>query len=184
MNILAIDPGFDTTGWAVFRCRPDQLPQTLNHALGLLHATGEICTSTADPDHVRLASLAQQMKNLLEAYFPVLVYLERPAYAGDYGGRRARRAEVNKLYMAIGALQAVIRGPQLFTVPAIRTPKDTRHQLLSHAAQVSRVSLPEGPRGGARQDQLDAIWLGCQALLERVAGDLRVFSPEVPAFLA
>ncbi len=164
MKLLAIDPGMDDTGYAVFLpcCRP----RTVNDALRALLESGTISTDTRDTDPERLASLGLQIRHLVEAHGPSLAAVEVPAYAGNYGGRQARRAGVNKLFQAIGAIFSRLAGVEVLTVPALNTKKETRHQLLDHAAQVIGVELPQGPRGGSREDEWDAIWIGVQTLLE------------------
>lgn len=164
---LAIDPGFDVTGWAVFRSGNLNLrPATLNDALGLLVDSGQVETSTADADAARLASLGIRIRQLCIEWDITTAYVELPAFEGSYTGGKERRAGVNKLYMALGVILSRIPG-EVIGLPAIRAPKETRHQLLEHAARVNGMELPAGPRGGAREDTWDAIWLGCQGLMER-----------------
>ena len=68
--------------------------------------------------------------------------------------------------MAIGAILANTGGVPVLEVRALTTPKETRHELLENAARMAGKELPVGPRGGKREDAWDAIWLGCQVLLE------------------
>lgn len=167
MKMIALDPGIDVTGWASFRSRgPPNTPNTLNEALRRLTGAGELTTTTSDPDHQRLFDLGLQVRNLVSGYGPDIVVVEVPAFIGDYGGRGERRAAVNRLYMALGAILGRLGGVEVVGRPAIRTPKETRHELLHTAARASGLELPYGPRGGAREDTWDAIWVGCEALLD------------------
>jgi hypothetical protein len=54
-------------------------------------------------------------------------------------------------------------------VPALTTPKETRQELLERSAEMVNIELPTGPRGGKMEDARDAIWIGCQAMLERTS---------------
>jgi hypothetical protein len=170
VNVLAFDPGFDDTGWAVFSLvRP---PGTLNEAVKRLRDSGTISTRPELADADRLFSLGLRVRNLIVEWDPVVAYVELPSFEGSYTGGKERRRGVNRLYMALGAILCRLHSGLVVGVPAIRSPKETRHQLLRHAAGVEGIDLPEGPRGGVREDEWDAIWLGASALLERGARDL------------
>ena len=164
MKILAIDPGFDVTGWAFFSW--DHRPLTLQDALDGLKRPGEISTATSEPLEYRLASIGFQASHLVGTIEPDAIVVEMPTFAGSYTGGRERRAGVNKLYMAIGALLSHFEGAPVFTRPAIKKPKAERHELLALAARSLSFELPTGPRGGERQDMWDAIWLGCEFILD------------------
>jgi len=169
MILLAIDPGFDVTGWAVFEFLGDRPPPaTLQDALRTWGGAGEIITTTEDTDARRLDILGGRVLQFVESHYrdPVTIAIELPAYSGTYGRDTASRASLNKLYMAIGAILANTGGVPVLEVRAITTPKETRHELLENAARMAGKVLPIGPRGGKREDAWDAIWLGCQVLLE------------------
>jgi len=165
MILLALDPGFDATGWAVFDLAAP--PRTLQDAVSGLKEAGEIITKPADPDALRLSQIGGQVHFLLTMWNPAGIAVEVPSYSGTYGRNTASRASLNKLFMAIGAILSRAPGERVLTVPALTTPKETRHELLANAARMVAKELPTGPRGGSREDAWDAIWLGCQVLLER-----------------
>jgi len=165
VKLIAFDPGFDVTGWAIFNpCRP---PDTLQSAVGALSECGEIRTELGDSHPQRISHLGSQVHFLLTIHNPDFVVLELPAYEGDYGNDRRRRPGVNKLYMAIGAIMAHTHGERVVTVKAPGQAKSFRHELLASAARMAEVELPEGPRGGVREDAWDAVWAGCSVLLEK-----------------
>ena len=163
MILLAIDPGFDVTGWAAFET--DGTPATLQDALKGLVDAGEIETNTKESNPERLEWLGMAI-NAFPTQHLDHIAIELPAYSGNFGNDAKRRGSVNKLYMAIGAILANTGGVPVLEVRAITTPKETRHELLANAARIARKVLPIGPRGGKREDAWDAIWLGCQVLLE------------------
>ena len=171
MILLAIDPGFDVTGWALFEHKGDRTPATLQDALRAWVDAGEITTDTksADPERLDILGLAFRAKVAVSE--PTHIAIEMPAYSGDYGNDPKRRKGVNKLYMAIGAILANTGGVPVLEVRALTTPKETRHELLANAARMAGEVLPVGPGGGKREDAWDAVWLGCQVLMEgRVRG--------------
>jgi Holliday junction resolvasome RuvABC endonuclease subunit len=164
--LLAIDPGLDVTGWALFKTNGHR-PATLNDALTRLCDSGQLITAPHETLSFRLAHLSVEVGHLAALRDPGWVAVEMPAYAGAYSGGRERQVSVGKLYMAIGAILAALDPRDVVQVPAIRQPKAVRHELLEAAAREALVALPTGPRGGAREDIWDAIWLGVTALMER-----------------
>jgi len=171
MILLAIDPGFDCTGWAVFDHKGDRIPSTLQDALRALSDCGEVVTDTGQTNSRRLCKLGLGFRTIKADLDLDAIAIEIPAYSGDYGNDAKRRGSVNKLYMAIGAILANTGGVPVLEVRALTTPKETRHELLDNAARMAGEVLPVGPRGGKREDAWDAVWLGCQVLMEgRVQG--------------
>lgn len=165
MRIVAIDPGIDITGLAALEYQEDA---TFDQAVGALVATGEATTSASDDMPSRLASLALQVRAFLVEHDPAVVVVEVPSFHGNYSHRNNRKS-VNKLYQSLGAILAQT-GSRTLCVPAPKSPKATRHQLLEYAAKVADVSLPRGRRGAKREDAWDAVWIGAQAI---ATGELR-----------
>jgi hypothetical protein len=176
MKLLAIDPGLATTGIAVFShpWRGDEYePKNVTEALACLVRSSELATDTSSSLAHRLGDIQFFLTTELELSEPDLIVVEDPPYSGDYGRHKGRgaRAGTNQLYMALGAILAAcgpFTGPYTPTELVMRHPsgrKEQRLELLSAAARSLKIKLPEGPRGGIRQDQLDAIWLGVAELL-------------------
>jgi len=169
--MIAIDPGLDCTGLARFRMSVTP-PRTLNAAVELLDSTGKISTQPGATIERRLGIIAHEISQLDGAQ---LIVVEVPPYDGPYTGDRRRQSGVTRLYMAIGAILggAACREPtslttmhdpdsgRVVTVPVITEAKSFRNGLLKAAG----CELPAGPRGGIEQDKADAIWIGCQWML-------------------
>lgn len=167
MKLLTFDPGFDVTGWATFHL--NSLPSTMQEIIAGLTDCGQIATDPKHPIHHRMHVLGMQVRTTVIGTDWDAIAIEMPAYSGDYGDNRGRRASVNKLYMAVGAILAHTAGEEVIPVPALTVPKETRHELLSRAAEMAGVELPTGPRGGKHEDAWDAIFLGCQLIMDRGA---------------
>lgn len=162
MKALAVDPGLDRIAGVVFDW-PDR-PRDMTSALrGMVEV--EFCETDPDQEiHKRLAKLVVWVWNCIAEHDVTVVIVEAPAKMGAYARHgKAQRANTDRYFMAFGALLA---GVQLSVAeciqrPADSTSKDMRLSLLQTAAKTAKVQLPEGPRGGARQDEIDAIWTGC-----------------------
>jgi hypothetical protein len=78
--------------------------------------------------------------------------------------------------MAIGAVMAGLGDADVHEMAPGKISKGQRWQHLHLLAKEARVPLPEGPRGGLLEDELDAIWLGWWAAtnLETVIQEARV----------
>lgn len=165
-----MDPGLATTGGADFGGPPPP-GGTLTDAVRLLLDCGRVETAAATPMPARLLCLANGMRAIAAEKAPERVVIEIPTYSGQYARHGpAQRQGVNKLYQAIGALEVGLRSAvpgdiAVEQVRAIQESKETRNDLLEHSARIADIELPSGPRGGSRQNILDAIWLGCEALL-------------------
>ncbi len=161
MKIAFIDPGLDITGIATFTA--DEQPQTLQDALLMMIRSSSLATYPSEPLGERLFNIGD-MVNIIEAD---KIFVEEPTYAGAYarrGSQRVVQASLNKLYMAIGAICGGLCFPPIL-VPASGVPKMKRFELLHHAAGTIGLPLPEGIRGGKKEDEWDAIYGGCQILL-------------------
>ncbi|HEX6941147.1 MAG TPA: hypothetical protein VF158_17220, partial [Longimicrobiales bacterium] len=101
---------------------------------------------------------------------------ETPAHHGDYGDDPGRRKGANALYMALGAILSGLgqcRGHcRIVQLRAGRSRKEERRTILEQNARVAGIRLPQGPRGGKRLDEIDAIWIGAYGLSERLSRDL------------
>lgn len=170
MNVVSFDPGIDATGWACLKVGRGS-HANINAAVRGLIAYGEIETDPGETMPERLAGVAKEVSLLIREKRPTYVILETPSYAGAYTGGKERFRSVAKLYQAIGAIQAAAAlelwsSGQVVRVPAIRQPKEVRHGLLQDAFRKVGLDWPEGPRGGQREDAVDAIWVGVQWILE------------------
>lgn len=165
-SLIFIDPGIDVTGVAKFAW--EKKPRTLQGALGCLVFTRSIETKPGVALGDRLSELGSRASLLDADEF----FVEVPTRSGMYGRHRGLDAQMaeslGKLYMAIGAICGgigTVQGHPPQTVPASGISKDVRHGYLEDAAKVLGIPLPEGPRGGKREDEYDALWGGCQELL-------------------
>ena len=182
MHVISVDPGLDGIGVAVWDAdRFDELRREIRPelaaALRALAGVFLVTTDPGDPIDVRLAEIAAEMRRAAEEWQPAIAYVETPAYTGDYGDDRSRRGNTNKLYMGLGAVLAGLGSvrPSLHvvTLRAGQERKSDRRMILEQNARVAGVRLPEGPRGGERRDEVDAIWIGAYGLTERLHRDLR-----------
>ncbi len=165
-TLIFLDPGIDCTGVAKFAW--DKKPTTLQEALGCLVFTRSIETSPDDDLGVRLAQIGARVALLDADEF----YVEIPTQAGMYKRHKGLDVQlaksITKLYMAIGAIFGARGGLGYIepkAVAASMVNKELRHEYLEGAARLLKIGLPEGPRGGKREDEYDAIWGGCQELL-------------------
>lgn len=174
---LAIDPGLDLAGWALYE--PGQVPLmgiTLEERAGpALVAYGRLVTKPGTPIATRLGQLTRGMHDLVVAeHRPLEVVIEMPAdvalYARNAGARlRQLFRQLSKLHMAIGALQG---GAELAggTVHLLRTPRTKKAQKQDIARRVLARWDPRGrPVRSTVEDERDAIYLGAHYLLERRA---------------
>ena len=193
MIMLAVDPGLDGVGGAFFDVRQFRLSsRSPVEAIKSWVGTFNLTTDPKDPLPHRLGELSLEIADLINCLRPEerprLIYIEEPSYTGDYQKGRKNRNEVNRLYMAIGALIAGVHAsepvrrpgphyvrPLLYLVPADRTRKGSRINSLESIAHIAGRKLPTGPRGGVTgviADQRDAIYIGWSCLLSRVEKDL------------
>jgi hypothetical protein len=155
IRVLAVDPGWDGLGLALFHFAL-RAPTTLQDAVRGLRAAEQVD---------RLGGMANQAERASAIRAEVEVFgrrqksnpseylvVEQPPFDGDYHGDKARRGGVNKLYMAIGAVLAAAGVGEPMLLPVVRTPKAERQAYL-HAA-----GLSEDVRG----DAADAVWIGAQ----------------------
>src|SRR5690606_3799632 len=184
MHVISVDPGLDGIGVAVWDAhRFDELRREIRPelaaALRALVGVFLVTTAPGDPIDVRLAEIVSEMQRVKDEFNPAIAYVEMPAYTGDYYDEyaRSRRSNVNKLYMGLGAVLAGLGAwrPDLHvvTIRAGQGRKIGRDAIVEENARVARIRLPEGPRGGARTDEVDAIWIGAYGLTERLNMDLK-----------
>lgn len=164
MRIAFLDPGLDVTGFSVLEY--DGSGANLNRAIHHLVDAGDIRSSSKDPLYVRLQTLGETLDRLLEGHGVFATFVEKPAYAGNYRGTgKSRQKTMQAMLLATGALWlAAAAHGGVWWVDATRTSKDHDHFLLLELAKTEGVHLPEGPRGGKREDAWDAIWLGLRWL--------------------
>jgi hypothetical protein len=159
----------DDTGWAVFDYqRFLDLGATPQAALLALLESGTIHTSPKDDLAQRISDLAEALDTTAETYGCQWGVVEIPATSGDYSGKQRARQSLNLLYMSIGAALATLAATMPTTTSkASTTPKAQRHAALQlcHAATPKAQPLPVGPRGGKRDDEMDAICLGWWAMI-------------------
>lgn len=178
-SIIALDPGIDGTGLAVFDL---DLYNNRSNVHDVAAALIGVKTVRTEPDlplpdrlhelgnAIRLATLQGRVEH---------VYVEQPAKTGSYQrnagvGEKRMAAPMSKLYLSMGALIEAARaiGAQVTLVPAPRLAKIERAMLAkaifapSPAALVHRAAMPSA-------DALDAIWLGAQQLTGPIAFDRR-----------
>lgn len=184
MNVLAIDPGFDGLGVAVYDADrfdgQDASPAIA--AIRCWRASLTITTSPGDPIEARLAEIALEIRATLQQFPPRMVYSEWPAIEGDYGNDGARRPDVNRFFAGVGACLAAVGMvlahqslARLELIQADRQKKSERQAELERVAELAGIRLPTGPRGGVTtvEDERDAIWIGWYAMQHRVWRDLR-----------
>ena len=178
MFLLAIDPGLDVTGTALFDlvAWDNQSPKTLRDALTVLGPLTKLMTTPKDRPEVRLADLATDLDALCNEYPPQICYIEHPQIHGDYARSNGGlyRKSVNALYEARGALLATLG---ILQVPVVQVragteAKRVRHGYLQNLFRAAKRELPAGPKGGAEEDIWDAIWIGVWALVNRFEVDM------------
>lgn len=175
-HVITIDPGLDVTGVAVWDLDQRHGPNMELSALAALVGSFDVSTDPADRIEQRLAELYDDTVSLVGEFEPVLLYLEAPAFEGDYVGT-ANRSSVNRYFEARGAILAAL-GTHPGRIPVIQeragtSTKEYRVEVLEKLLAISGHTLPTGPQGGKREDQVDAIWIGYWALTTRVEEDLR-----------
>lgn len=177
--LLAIDPGLDATGWAVFDCPEGPVPLLDDYAPYLV-GSGAVTSEPERgrgrlraPDHVSVPRRLSELVAGLEALWPAgpedVVVLETPAIFGPYNSRGANRAEkalamarsMAVLWYTIGRLEGHYRGrgARVVSVPAAGKKED-------HHATVLRL-WPDIPatKSGPAVDRRDAVSLGLRGLI-------------------
>lgn len=176
MKLLGIDPGLRATGFAIFELPPSGVWPADHDPLRNLSSSWELETDPAEHLAVRLAQIHSATLQTLRTHSPAVVIIETPATGGDYGGQKGRRSGTNLLYSALGAIQAAVGGALLEGVnpedvirytKAPTSRKTKRHHDLKERAQLQKVTLPTGPRGGKLPNAWDAILCALAFLQER-----------------
>jgi hypothetical protein len=164
--LLAIDPGLDHAGWAVFRTDGPRL-LTYQQARDRLVDSGTLSSLSSDALPLRLVLLAAGLRTVVATHPVTWLVVERPQIGGTYA-RHVQRgqgfigADLGSMHVATGALiltAAELVGPECVALQAAgKVPKgerwDTVYALWPHLAN-----------RGSNADQRDAIWLGLQAVL-------------------
>lgn len=160
--ILGIDPGLDGVGAAVVDpSSGNSLPDTVR-GLREIHT---LKTSPRDPLGQRLGELESGIREVIETARPDVVAIEWPRHEGNYRrSGKVNRAQVNKLFCAIGSLLAGVSATdvELRILRASGMPKRNRHKLLDSAAKQAGLKLPKTRHGNPREDEWDAIWVAHQ----------------------
>jgi hypothetical protein len=159
MRILGIDPGYDVVAACVLNLH--EPPNTLQDALRGYVRCKRVQTNLRDERSDRLAEISSWTAANLELIDVVVV--EVPAIHGKYAryaNHKISRKGVDLLHCALGAILAAagMSDAEVVELAADTMRKGQRHALLETAARQVGLSLPEGPRGGKREDEWDAIW--------------------------
>lgn len=171
MMIFGLDPGMDETGLAVFDYSAfldgGATPQA--GLLALIHHS-TISTHPSSPLGHRVTLLSNALLEAAETYRPNWAVVEIPSTPGDYARKEATRRSLQLLHIAVGACLASMASAPLCLVHAehaSKMPKSQRHADLRMVWERTFNSRPwpAGPRGGQREDELDAIHLGWWAML-------------------
>jgi len=189
--LLALDPGLDVTGWAVFDRHRLGAGVTLEaRCAPALVDLGRLETDPADDIGNRLRALARGFHEVL--WRPALrageyflepaqteVVIERPAAVSLYG-RHARdgkhlaqlHASLEKLQLAIGALHGAALAAHVAALHLVRTPGTPKPQKQALAKRILAARADATPCRTI-EDERDAIFLGTW-WLETGAGRARV----------
>jgi len=167
VNLLAVDPGIDVTGVAVFDVA--DLPAFIGWSTlsDRLVVSGSIKTPPSQQLWERIGDLAEGLTELIEKHSVRWVAIERPATHGTYQRNRSKAttadgfmpATMASMYLATGGLvgAAMLRCCKVWFVPASKVPKRERSLLV-------RSVWPRLGRTNA--DQRDAIYLGGVTILD------------------
>jgi hypothetical protein len=180
--ILALDPGLDCTGWAVFRTPAHHLA-TLQDYAPCLVGSGYVQTKPdSRPDHLQIPARVDQMvselKRSIDAVYSLgmfgpivgdVVLIEVPAIYGPYASRGPQRQakalgmarSMAVLWYTIGRLEGTF-GTTAQVIP-IKASGDKRG---NHATVL--MLWPDLPtRTRPSEDQRDAVSLGLRYLIDR-----------------
>lgn len=163
MTVLALDPGLDCAGMAVY-----QLPATpvlrLEACRSLCLWHGSVRTRPADPLTHRLHRIGDELRFRLRAHTCTRLVIERPAIDGTYGRNRHRTrgkdgfipGTMKYVHQVIGLAAFVGRDLGLdVTLVKAEGRKEIQHQRLAAA-------WPD--LGRTNGDERDAILLGTRVL--------------------
>lgn len=173
MIFLAIDPGMDLVAVAVFDSSTAK-PGSLGGALkGWTHML-TFSTDSSKPTNDRCAEISDFVAQAVRDHGASVAFIEEPAKSGAYARNKGLHSAIAdglmKLNRGIGAIAAGAHagGARLVEMPANRARKEDRHNLLRMAATRAGIGLPVGPRGGKREDEWDALWIGCEVVNNRL----------------
>jgi hypothetical protein len=167
-TLLALDPGLDQYGWAVFRTDGPRL-LTYQQARTRLVDSGSVASLPSDALPLRLVLLAAGLRTVVAEHGPAWLVVERPQIGGTYARHAAVQrgqgfigADLGSMHVATGALiltAAELVGPECVALQAAgKVPKGERWDTVY-------ALWPHLNNRGSNADQRDAIWLGLQAVL-------------------
>jgi Holliday junction resolvasome RuvABC endonuclease subunit len=172
--IVAIDPGIDATGVAVFQMGGWRRGESFDQLLARLDTYAVLRTKRDQEIPSRLSQLADGLGQVLTGIIATTIYVERPREAGVYHSRLHRQqtksginaAALEKLHFAIGALvvAAMTELCDVVLVPAPKIKKSYRAELIHRALR--NKNHPIGLQARPSPDLLDAIYLGVTALAD------------------
>lgn len=166
MILLALDPGIDDTGWAVFRV-PLTPPVHVNQYRGALIASGSFSSGTDAPTPKRLHQLYRGLLAVVQEHGPDHAIIEIPAHGGTYT-RNRRKAETDDGFMPDKMAHAHrATGALMLACSLLGVPIDARRASGMAKKLKSEWVVNIWPDLGNRhsnEDQRDAIHLGATAL--------------------
>lgn len=173
--LLALDPGLDATGWALFE-RPAERPRTLQgYATSLLHS-GVVTTKPINlPDHVGIPARADALVRQLDLTIYgridpgiLSVAIETPAIFGPYrrqGPDRGRRAlEMARAMAALWYVIGRLEGHFLAADANIDRLKAAGTKAVHHTTILQIWPHLPTTRTGPSEDHRDAVALGLRWL--------------------
>lgn len=176
-KLLAVDPGLDRLGWALFSV--NGTPRSFESALATVCEVGVVRTRPGAPMAERLLWLGRQVRRVVSGPpGEMFAVIESPTTATAYASRRARGgAAVNARSLsgfnqAVGAVtfalaDALVNGVHQRLAVALAPPPQLKKALRRRAVEavvVSRLGLDRG----LLEDECDAVYLGASWLARRV----------------
>jgi Holliday junction resolvasome RuvABC endonuclease subunit len=164
--LLALDPGLDATGYAVFtvpRLPPSQPGNYRNAKL----AHGTIRSGLNATLAERLHQLHTGLADLIREHGPDRIVVEVPAIAGMYDRQRGKARDKGSFGAAAMTAMHHATGALLLTGQMHDIPTDTaRAATVGKPAKTAWVVniWPELDNRGSNQDERDAIYLGATNL--------------------
>jgi hypothetical protein len=173
-TLLALDPGLDATGWALFQ-PPGQRLATLQGYTPCLLASGVVVTKPdSRPDRIQVPARADAVVAGVHADVGRIlgpgdvVVIETPAIYGPYASRGPDRGakalgmarSMAVLWYLIGRLEGFFDLAEIHLIPAAGRKQD-HHQLV-------RSLWPQLPKTktGPAEDHRDAVWLGLRYMMD------------------
>lgn len=177
-RVLALDPGLDATGWALFDAAYSGARATLQEYRAGLIASGVIQTKPlpAVPDYLDVPGRARYLVGTLATVAEVapgdLVVIETPAIFGPYRSRAVGKVDRGAKALAMARAMAVLwyvigrleghfaaRGLAVEPVPAAGAKEDHSTTVLALWPQLPKTKT------GPAADHRDAVHLGLRFLI-------------------